>query len=167
MPARLRDAISGILAGGILGFGTTTFLFAWHRSVILFNLALCCCFKDDPLWTGHTSCLVTTSHCVKNVNPSTPRVHSKSTLSYKTLRQTQTPTVVATPQLLGSLQCQIKGTCSTPTPKCTSELLLFSPDATVTRNRSTRTKDGTQPRNTNGQHSPEATKDGNCFTCPR
>ena len=71
----------------------------------------------------------------------------KSTLPYKRLRQTQTPTVVATPQLLSSLQCQIKGTCSTPTPKCTSELLLFSPDATVTRNRSTRTKDGTQPRN--------------------
>ena len=82
----------------------------------------------------------------------------KSTLPYRKLRQTQTPTVVATPQLLSSLPCQIKGTCSTPTPKCTSELLLFSPDATVTRNRSTRTKDGTQPRNTNGQHSPEATK---------
>ena len=32
----------------------------------------------------------------------------KSTLSYKTLRQTQTPTVVATPQLLSSLQCQNK-----------------------------------------------------------
>ena len=75
----------------------------------------------------------------------------KSTLPYRTLRETQTPTVVATPQLLSSLPCQIKGTCSTPTPKCTSELLLFSPDATVTRNRSTRTKDGTQPRNTRQQ----------------
>ena len=82
----------------------------------------------------------------------------KSTLSYETLRQTQTPAVVATPQLLSSLQCQNKGTCSTPTPKCTSELLLFSPDATVTRNRSTRTKDGTQPRNTKNQrhHRPKA-----------
>ena len=78
----------------------------------------------------------------------------KSTLPYKTLRQTQTPTVIATPQLLSSLQCQIKGTCSNPTPKCTSELLLFSPDATVTRNRSTRTKDGTQPRNTGQNQSP-------------
>ena len=29
----------------------------------LLKLALCCCFKDDPLRTGHTSCLVTTSHC--------------------------------------------------------------------------------------------------------
>ena len=90
----------------------------------------------------------------------------KSTLPYKTPRQTQTPTVVATPQLLRSRPCQIKGTCSTPTPKCTSELLLFSPDATVTRNRSTRNKDGTQPRHTSGQHSPQ-TKGGNCFTCPR
>ena len=81
----------------------------------------------------------------------------KSTLPYKTLRQTQTPTVVATPQLLSSLQCQNKGTCSTPTPKCTSELLLFSPDATVTRNRSTRTKDGTQPRNKGKTKAQEAT----------
>ena len=88
----------------------------------------------------------------------------KSTLPCKTLRQTQTPTVVATPQLLSSLQCQIKGTCSTPTPKCTSELLLFSPDATVTRNRSTRTKDGTQPRNTR-QQSPK-TKGWQLFHLP-
>ena len=91
----------------------------------------------------------------------------KSTLPYKTLRQTQTPTVVATPQLLSSLQCQIKGTCSTPTPKCTSELLLFSPDATVTRNRSTRTKDGTQPRNKEPKAPQAKGKGGNCFTCPR
>ena len=32
MPARLRDAISGILAGGIPGFGTTTFLLGTSRS---------------------------------------------------------------------------------------------------------------------------------------
>ena len=32
MPARLRDAISGILAGGIPGFGTATFLFGTLRS---------------------------------------------------------------------------------------------------------------------------------------
>ena len=97
------------------------------------------------------------SDFVKNVNPSTTRVYPNQRF-HKSPRQTQTHAVVATPQLLSSLQCQKKGTCSTPTPKCTSELLLFSPDATVTRNRSTRTKDGTQPRNTNGQHSPEATK---------
>ena len=35
MPARLRDAISGILAGGIPGFGTATF-FAWHLPVIFY-----------------------------------------------------------------------------------------------------------------------------------
>ena len=62
MPARLRDAISGILAGGIPGFGTTTFLLGTSRSSC-FVLALCCCFKDDLLRTGHTSCLVITSHC--------------------------------------------------------------------------------------------------------
>ena len=62
MPARLRDAISGILAGGIPGFGTTTFLLGTSRSSCLV-LALCCCFKDDLLRTGHTSCLVITSHC--------------------------------------------------------------------------------------------------------
>ena len=32
MPARLRDAISGILAGGIPGFGTATFLLGTLRS---------------------------------------------------------------------------------------------------------------------------------------
>ena len=32
MPARLRDAISGILAGGIPGFGTATFLLGTSRS---------------------------------------------------------------------------------------------------------------------------------------
>ena len=100
----------------------TIFVPAWMIPTIYHSL----CEKRKPKYTS----------CVP-----------KSTLSYKTLRQTQTPTVVATPQLLSSLQCQNKGTCSTPTPKCTSELLLFSPDATVTRNRSTRTKDGTQPRN--------------------
>ena len=65
MPARLRDAISGILPGGIPGFGTTIFclfLLGTSRSSCLV-LALCGCFKDDPLRTGHTSCLVITSHC--------------------------------------------------------------------------------------------------------
>ena len=34
MPARLRDVISGILAGGILGFGTATFLLGTSRSSV-------------------------------------------------------------------------------------------------------------------------------------
>ena len=38
------------------------FLLGTSRSSCLV-LALCCCFKDDPLRTGHTSCLVITSHC--------------------------------------------------------------------------------------------------------
>ena len=46
MPARLRDAISGILAGGIPGFGTTTFLvFAWHLPVILLSFGLVLLFQ--------------------------------------------------------------------------------------------------------------------------
>ena len=61
MPARLRDAISGILAGGILGFGTATFLLGTSRSSLK-CLALSCCFKDDLLRTGHISCLVITFH---------------------------------------------------------------------------------------------------------
>ena len=112
--------------------------------------------------TGHSHMFTS---CVKNVNPSTTRVYPNQRF-HESPRQTQTHVVVATPQLLSSLQCRKKGTCSTPTPKCTSELLLFSPDATVTRNRSTRTKDGTQPRNTR-QQSPKNQRGGNCFTCPR
>ena len=61
MPARLRDAISGILAGGIPGFGTTTFLLGTSRSSLL-CLAFSCCFNDDLLRTGHISCLVITFH---------------------------------------------------------------------------------------------------------
>ena len=61
MPARLRDAISGILAGGIPGFGTATFLLGTSRSSLI-CLALNCCFKDDLLRTGHISCLVITFH---------------------------------------------------------------------------------------------------------
>ena len=38
------------------------FLLGTSRSSC-YVLALCCCFKDDPLRTGHTSCLVITSHC--------------------------------------------------------------------------------------------------------
>ena len=60
MPARLRDAISGILAGGIPGFGTSTFLLGTSRSSCYCS-AFCCCFKDDLLRTGHISCLVITS----------------------------------------------------------------------------------------------------------
>ena len=62
MPVWLRDVISGILAGGIPGFGITTFLLGTSRSSCL-GLALCCCFKDDLLRTGHISCLVITFHC--------------------------------------------------------------------------------------------------------
>ena len=53
------------------------------------------------------------------------------------LRQTQTPTVVAAPQLLTSLQCQNKGTCSTLTPKCTSDSFfsLQTPHTTEQVNR--------------------------------
>ena len=61
MPVRLRDAISGILAGGIPGFGTATFLLGTSRSSLK-CLALNCCFKDDLLRTGHISCLVITFH---------------------------------------------------------------------------------------------------------
>ena len=61
MPARLRDAIAGILAGGIPGFGTTTFLLGTSRSSLL-CLAFSCCFNDDLLKTGHTGCLVITFH---------------------------------------------------------------------------------------------------------
>ena len=101
---------------------------------------------DRRKWKRYRLVVARKEKCEKR-KPKYTSCALKSTLPYKRLHQTQTPTVVATPQLLSSLQCQIKGTCSTPTPKCTSELLLFSPDATVTRDRSTRTKDGTQPRN--------------------
>ena len=76
----------------------------------------------------------------------------------KSLRQTQTPTVVAAPQLLTSLQCQNKGTCSTPTPKCTSDSFF-----------SLQTPQSTEQVNKNqGRHT--ATRKfqcGYCFTCPR
>ena len=45
---------------------------------------------------------------MKNVNPSTPLVYPNRRFHKTTLRQTQTPTVFATPQLLTSLQSQIK-----------------------------------------------------------
>ena len=40
MPARLRDPISGILAGGIPGFGTATFLLGTHLVNVGFELLL-------------------------------------------------------------------------------------------------------------------------------
>ena len=61
MPARPRFAISGILAGGIPGFGIATFLLGTSRFI------LWCCWLcpsvftiDDLLRTGHTSCLFIT-----------------------------------------------------------------------------------------------------------
>ena len=40
MPARLRDAISGILAGGIPGFGITTFLLGTLGHLVMFCFEL-------------------------------------------------------------------------------------------------------------------------------
>ena len=60
MPARPHNAISGILAGGILGFGIATFLL-WHPSAhpVMFLCFLLLFPTDGLLGTWHTSCLVT------------------------------------------------------------------------------------------------------------
>ena len=44
MPARPHNAISGILAGGILGFGIVTF-FLWHLSAHPVLFLVSCCFQ--------------------------------------------------------------------------------------------------------------------------
>ena len=44
MPARPHNAISGILAGGILGFGIATFLL-WHQSAHPVMSLFACCFR--------------------------------------------------------------------------------------------------------------------------
>ena len=55
-------------AGGIPGFGIATFLLGLGHPVHV--LALSCCFMDDLLRTGHTSCLVATFHrCFEYVIP--------------------------------------------------------------------------------------------------
>ena len=60
MPARLHNAISGILAGRILGFGIATFLL-WHLPAhpVMFLVLFLVVFTDGLLSTWHTSCLVT------------------------------------------------------------------------------------------------------------
>ena len=60
MPARLHHAISGILAGRILGFGMVTLLL-WHPTAhpVIFVVSFVLCLTDGLLGTGHTSCLVT------------------------------------------------------------------------------------------------------------
>ena len=71
----------------------------------------------------------------------------KSTLSLKSLRQTQTPTVVATPQLLTSPQCQIKELVP-PRLLSARQTPSFLSRRHTQRNRSTRTRAGTQPQPT-------------------
>ena len=72
----------------------------------------------------------------------------KSTLSLSSLRQTQTPTVVAAPQLLTSLQCQIKELVP-PRLLSARQTPSFLSRRHTQRNRSTRTRAGTRPQPTN------------------
>ena len=60
MPARPHNAISGILAGRILGFGIATFLL-WHHSAhpVMFLVFFLLFPTDGLLGTWHISCLVT------------------------------------------------------------------------------------------------------------
>ena len=85
----------------------------------------------------------------------------------KSLRQTQTPTVVATPQLLTCLQCQIKELVP-PRLLSARQTPSFLSRRHTQRNRSTRTRAGTQP--TAHKQRKEASKlfqCGYCFKCPR
>ena len=66
----------------------------------------------------------------------------------KSLRQTQTPTVVAAPQLLTSLQCQIKELVP-PRLLSARQTPSFLSRRHTQRNRSTRTRAGTRPQPTN------------------
>ena len=66
----------------------------------------------------------------------------------KSLRQTQTLTMVATPQLLTSLQCQIKELVP-PRLLSARQTPSFLSRRHTQRNRSTRTRAGTQPQPTN------------------
>ena len=60
----LRFGMSGILAGGIPGFGIATFLLStWGSSREVDGLSLCF-IMDDLLRTRHTSCLVITFQVV-------------------------------------------------------------------------------------------------------
>ena len=88
------------------------------------------------------------SRPVKNVNPSTPLVYPNRRFHEKTLRQTQTPTVVAAPQLLTSLQCQIKELVP-PRLLSARQTPSFLSRRHTQRNRSTRTRAGTRPQPTN------------------
>ena len=51
MPRGPHGAISGILAGGILGFGTADWLFLLHlhRDLAVMSGWSCCCFLQDPI----------------------------------------------------------------------------------------------------------------------
>ena len=77
MPARPRIAISGILAGGILGFGIATFLL-WHQLAhpVLFLVLLLLFPTDGLLGTWHTSCLVTPLFTAACYDASIPLISS-------------------------------------------------------------------------------------------
>ena len=87
----------------------------------------------------------------------------KSTLSLKSLHQTQTPTVVATPQLLTSPQCQIKELVP-PRLLSARQTPSFLSRRHTQRNRSTGTKAGTRPQD---QEARKMFQCGYSFICPR
>ena len=73
----------------------------------------------------------------------------------KTLRQTQTPTVFAAPQLLTSLQCQIKELVP-PRLLSARQTPSFLSRRHTQRNRSTRTRAGTRPQPTTKERKQES-----------
>ena len=81
------------------------------------------------------------------------------------LRQTQTPTVFAAPQLLTSPQSQVKELVP-PRLLSARQTPSFLSRRHAQRNRSTRSKAGTRPQTTRGSNR-KSSRCGYCFQCPR
>ena len=93
------------------------------------------------------------SICEKRKSKYTSRV-PKSNAFVKSLRQTQTPTVFAAPQLLTSPQSQIKELVP-PRLLSARQTPSFLSRRHTQRNRSTRTRAGTRPQPTNKERKQE------------
>ena len=104
---------------------------------------------------------------VKNVNPSTPRVYPNQRFHLITTPDANTYCGCGSAVTYFSAMSN-KGTCSTPTPKCTSDSFfsLQTPQSTeqVNKNQGRHTAE----KEHGNQTSPKAKgRSGYCFTCPR
>ena len=126
---------------------------------------LASCHKQGSAEDGVGSPLQGSAYHVKNVNPSTPLVYPNRRCHKITTTDANTYCGCDSAVTYFSAMSN-KGTCSTPTPKCTSDSFFSSPDATHNGT-------GQQEPGQAHSHSPQTKKGskmfqcGYCFKCPR